>query len=252
MKNLLTPGTRKIFVIAGIALLGALPLFAQQDNWKINSEHSTAWIYLGSNSDLQNVGIARVGGDAEFNSAEPAKSALDISAKLPEGQGVTFKSKRIDLRSDGKLQITGEMTLTRTEREAVYNLGEDYYGPLYGKAAVRTVTREVAFILPPMNNPGQEMEITAEATLGVENFPELLAAVRHAGWQPVVQDRACDIPQGGEDYRGANCTGTLIAPAYQVAAINPGEDYRGDESSAPSGNVMKLVLRLELMRSNLG
>jgi hypothetical protein len=251
MKNLRALATRRILVIAGIALLSALPVFAEQGKWKVDAEHSTASIFLGNNSDLQNVGIARIGGVAEFNAAEPAKSALDLSAKLGEGQAMTFKSKRIDLRPDGKLEITGEMTLARTESEAIYNPGEDYSGPVYGASMVRSVTRNVTFVVP-LENAGRKAEITAEATLGVENFPELFAAVRQAAWQPVVQDEACVIPQAGEDYRGAECTGTLIAPAYQVAVMRIGEDYRGDESPAPSGNRMKLVLRLQLSRQNLG
>ena len=93
---------------------------------------------------------------------------------------------------------------------------------------------------------GQKGEITAEATLGIENFPELFAAVHQAAWKPLVQDKACEIPQAGEDYRGAECSGTLIALAYQLAALNPGEDYRGDESPAPAGNAMKVVLHLQL------
>jgi hypothetical protein len=252
MKNLLTLATRRILVIAGIALLSALPVFAEQGKWKVDAEHSTASIFLGNNSDLHNVGIARIGGIAEFNAAEPAKSALDLSAKLGEGQGMTFKSKRIDLRPDGKLEISGEMTLARGERDAIYNPGEDYRGPVYGASVVRSVTRNVTFVVPLVDNAGQKAEITAEATLGLENFPELFAAVRQAAWQPVIQDEACEMPQAGEDYRGADCTGTLIAPAYQVAAIRTGEDYRGDESPAPSGNQMKLVLRLQLSRQNLG
>jgi len=251
MKNLLTPATRRMFVILGIALLTALPAFAQQSEWKVDGEHSTAAIFLGSNSDLQNVGIARVAGNAEFNSTEPAKSALNISAQLPEGQAMTFKSQRIDLRSDGTLQITGEMTLTRTESDAIYDPGEDYYGPVSGEAMVRSVTRNMTFVMPPMDNAEQKVEITAEATLGVENFPELFAAIRQGAWQPVVQDLACEMPQAGEDYRGADCTGKLIAPAYQMAVINSGEDYRGDESPAPSGNLMKLVLRLQFSRQTL-
>ena len=118
MKNLLRPAIRKTLAILGIASLAALPVLAQESKWKVDAERSTASIFLGSNLDLQNVGIARIGGIAEFNSAEPAKSALDISAKLPEGQAMTFESKRVDLRADGKLQITGDMTLARTERDA--------------------------------------------------------------------------------------------------------------------------------------
>jgi polyisoprenoid-binding protein YceI len=252
MKTLLTPAIRKVSWIAGIALLAAIPVFAQQNNWKIDAEHSTANVFLGSNSDLQNVGVLRVRGHAAYDSADPAESALAITAVLPDGASMSFKSKRSELQADGALRIIGEMTLARTESDPVYNPGEDYYGPVYGKDKVRVVTREVAFVLPPMNNPGREMEVTAEATLGIENYPELFAAVHLAAWQPVIQDWACDAPQAGEDYRGADCTGTLIAPAYRLAAINPGEDYRGDESPVPSGNVMKLVLRLQLNRSSLG
>jgi hypothetical protein len=244
MKSLLALTTRKAIAILGLATLMATPVFAQQDNWKIDAEHSTAAIYLGSNSDLQNIGIARIGGDAEFNSAEPAKSALNISARLRPDEWMTFQSKRVELRADGNLQVTGEMMLVRVERDATYNPGEDYRGPVYGEAAIKTAEREMTFILP--RNVGQKGEVTAEATLAIENFPELFAALRHAAWQPVVQDEACQIPQAGEDYRGAECSGKLIAPDYQLAALNPGEDYRGDETPAPSGNLMKVTLRLQL------
>ena len=117
---------------------------------------------------------------------------------------------------------------------------------------VRTVTRNVTLVLPLVDNAERKAELNAEVVLGAENFPELLAAVRQAAWQPVIQDEACEMPQAGEDYRGAACTGTLIAPGYQLAAIRTGEDYRGDESPAPSGNLMKIVFRLQLSRQNLG
>jgi hypothetical protein len=248
MKNLITAASRRMLVILGIAMLTAVPVFAQQYNWKVEAEHSTAKIFLGTNSDLQNIGVTFVGGRAEYDSADPGQSALTIWADLPDGAQMTFKSKRSELQADGTLRVIGEMTVTRSESDAIYNPGEDYYGPIYGKALVRAVTREVAFVLPPMNNPGPEMEINAEALLGIENFPELFAAVRQAAWKPVIQDAVCDVPQAGEDYRGANCSGKLIAPEQRVAAMRIGEDYRGDESPAPSGNLMKLVLQLQLNR----
>jgi hypothetical protein len=246
MRNLVTPGARKIVIILGIAILMTLPVAAQANRWNVDSEHSTASIFLGSKSDLQNTGIVRVEGDAAYDSADPAESALAISTELPGGALMTFKSKRGELQADGTLRVVGEMTLSQTERDANYNPGEDYYGPIYGKASVRKVTREVAFVLPPMNNPGHEMEVTAEAKLGIENFPELFAALRQAAWQPVVQDKTCDVRQAGEDYRGAECSGSLIAPAYRATVLNLGEDYRGDESPVPSGNLLKIVLRLQL------
>jgi len=252
MKNLLAPAMRKALAILGIASLTALPVLAQEGKWKVDAEHSTASIFLGNSSDFQNVGIARIGGSAEFNSADPAKSALDISAGLPAGQSMTFQSKRIEVLADGKLQVSGEMTLAEAERDAVMNPAEDYSGPVYGEFRVRSVTRNVSFVLPMVDNAGAKAELTAEVVLGVENFPELLAAVRQAAWQPVIQDEVCEMAQAGEDYRGAACTGRFLAPAYKLAAIRIGEDYRGDESPAPSGNMMKIVLRLQLSRQNLG
>jgi hypothetical protein len=241
-----------MLVTLGIASLTAIPVLAQQSQWKVDAEHSSALIFLGSSSDLRNAGVALVRGHAEYDPADPAVSVLAIRADLPEGQWMNFKSKRSELHADGTLHVIGEMTLYRTESNATYNPGEDYRGPVYGEAEFRKVAREVEFVLPPMDNPGPEMEISAQAILGLENFPELFSAVRQAAWQPLVQDETCETPQAGEDYRGANCTGKTIAPAYQIAAIRIGEDYRGYESPAPSGNVMKLVLRLQLSRENLG
>jgi hypothetical protein len=246
MKGSLICVTRKTLVTLGIAIL-ALPVFAQQNIWKVDAEHSTASIYLGSsNSDLQKVGVAAVHGRAEYDSADPAESALKIQADLPQGMWMSFKSKRSELRADGTLHVIGEMSLERLETAATYNPGEDYRGPIYGETTVSRVTREVDFVLPPMDNPGLEMEVTAAATVGIENFPELFAAVHKAAWQPVVQDEVCSAPQAGEDYRGAECSGKLIAPPHQLAAINPGEDYRGDESPVPSGNLMKILVHLQL------
>jgi hypothetical protein len=247
MKRLLAPATRKMLTVLGIAILAAVPALAQQGNWNVDSEHSTAAIFLGSKAaDLQNIGVVRVSGNAVFDSDNPAKSVLKLNAVLPDDQWMTFQSKHIDMLADGRLQVSGEMALSRIEHDATYNPGEDYYGPIYGASMVSTVTREVAFVVSPENKAGQEAEITAETTLGIENFPELFARLRQAAWPPVVQDQVCQIPQAGEDYRGAECSGNFVAPGYQLAAIRTGEDYRGDESPAPSGNLMKLVLRLQL------
>ncbi len=252
MKNILREATRKVVIILGLAGLTATPVFAQQSNWKVDGGHSRAAIYLGSSSNLQEAGIAGVRGNADFIAGDPSQSVLNFSATLPQDQWMTFRSTRVEERADGKLQITGEMMLVRIERDATYNPGEDYRGPVYGEPAIKTASQEMTFILPMVDNAEAKQEITAEATLGRENFPELFAALRQAAWKPLVQDEHCQVVQAGEDYRGAECSGKLIAPAYRVAALNPGEDYRGDESPAPSGNTMKIVLQLQLNRVSLG
>jgi hypothetical protein len=252
MKNILTIATRKAVIILGLATLTAIPVFAQQSKWRFDAGHSQAAVFLGSNSNLQEAGIARVGGNAEFIAGDPSQSVLNFSVRLPQDQRMSFQSTRVEERADGKLQITGKMTLTLIKSDAEYNPGEDYRGPIYGQAVAHNVSREVTFVLPMVDNAEAKQEITAEATLGIESFPELFAAVRQAAWQPVVQDEHCKVAEAREDYRGDECSGKLIAPEYQAAALNPGEDYRGDESPAPSGNTMKIVLQLQLNRVRLG
>ncbi len=80
--------------------------------------------------------------------------------------------------------VSGDLTLTRTVREAYPSPGEDYYGPVYGKSTQQTVTRKVTFVLP-MSGRGGNAEITAEAKIFRENFPELFAAVTDVNWLPV-------------------------------------------------------------------
>ncbi len=67
--------------------------------------------------------------------------------------------------------------------------------------AIKTASREMTFILPMVDNAEAKQEITAETTLGRENFPELFAAVHQAAWKPLVQDEHCQIAQAGEVYR---------------------------------------------------
>jgi len=246
MKSLIRFRMGSLLAALAIGSLIALPAFAEA-NGKINPEHSTAWIFLGSNSSFQNVGVARVSGVARLNSAEPEKSALDIHADLPDGQWLSFKSERFEVRADGRLEVSGAMTLAGLRRDMSITPGEDYRGAIYGERTMHALTREVSFILPLADAAGPNGEITAEAQLGIENFPQLFAVVRDAGWQPIAQDEACQIQQVGEDYRGAICSGRMIAPAPRLEAVSAGEDYRGFRPAMPAGNSMKLVLQLKLV-----
>lgn len=246
MKSLVRFRMRSLFAALAIANLMALPVFAE-GNGKIDAEHSTAWVFLGSNSNFQNIGVVRVNGIAQFNSADPEKSALDIRADLPDGQWLSFKSKQVEVRADGQLEVSGAMTLAGLQRDMVVTPGEDYRGPVYSEPSVHAVTRQVTFVLPLADLAEQKGDITAEARLGIENFPELFAAVRDASWEPIVQDEVCQMQQAGEDYHGAVCSGRMIAPAPRVEALSAGEDYRGFQSAMPAGNGMKLVLRLKVV-----
>ncbi len=244
MKSLYGLRIRRMLLALGIASLGASPVVAQQSQGKVNAEHSTAQILMGSNSDLQTVGFARVSGVAKINAAEPSESVLDISAQLPQGESLSFKSKRVELRSDGKLEVRGEMRLTRVEHEVNIAPTEDYRGAIDGAAVTYAVAREVSFVIPLAGV--EKGDAIAEADLGVENFPQLFAAVREANWQPVIEDESCVMSEAGEDYRGAACSGKMIDLPTAYATVSAGEDYRGFQPAIPSGKMMRVVLQLKL------
>ena len=69
-------------------------------------------------------------------------------------------------------------------------------------------------------------------------------------WQPVIQDLACERPSAGEDYAGAVCTGTVVAPNLSAVVASIGEDYHGFESAAPAGNLMTIALDLRLTQED--
>lgn len=240
MKSLFGLRIRMMVLALGIACLSASSVAAQQ----VDAEHSTARFLLGSQSNLQEIGVARVSGVAKINAAEPAESVLDISAQLPDGQSVSFQSKRVELRADGKLQVSGEMRLTRVEHEVNLAPTEDYRGGIDGAMVTHAVAREVSFVIPLAGV--EKGDAIAEADLGVENFPQLFAAVREANWQPVSEDESCVMSQAGEDYRGASCSGKMIDIPTAYASVSVGEDYRGFDPAIPSGKMMRLVLQLKL------
>jgi hypothetical protein len=146
---------------------------------------------------------------------------------------------------DGNLEVSGDLTLSRVVRQVLLNPRDDYSGPVYGEPTMQTVTHEVTFTFP-LNNQAKQSEITGEARMFGENFPELFAALSETNWHPVVQDKACELPPAGEDYAGAVCTGKVVETNRSAAVTNIGEDYHGYESAAPEGNLMTIVLNLRL------
>jgi len=203
----------------------------------------------GSSANAFDIGVAHVSGKVELDAAKPTNSVLDLSIDPAGGKLLTFKSRRVTLSPDGKLEVSGDLTLSRVVRHVILNPAEDYSGPVYGEPTQQTVTRKITFVVP-MSDRGRQAEITAEANLFRENFPELFAAVTDVNWQPLIQDKACEMPQPAEDYAGAICTGTVVEPNRSAAVASIGEDYHGFESAAPKGNLMTIVLKLRLTQED--
>jgi hypothetical protein len=60
---------------------------------------------------------------------------------------IAFKSTRTVMEND-EVNVIGDLTLTLLERDATYNPGEDYAGPVYGEGVAHNITRQVVFVFP--------------------------------------------------------------------------------------------------------
>ena len=280
-----------LFSVMGTALS---PAWASSDNNErsLDPTTSSARIFLGSakNPDSVNVGVARVTGTVALDSNHPENSvvylsiypadedwgaALSSEGKLPDGYVpdtsdhtlLTFKSERVVKTVDGKWEVTGNLMLTRVERNVTFDANEAYAGPVYGDPVIRTATQTVTFVFPATGigtlspapttgEKGQVFTLSASARISHEDFKELSPAISETNWPSVVANKSCETPSTiGEDYSGVNCSGTEIAVASvencQVPG-NVGEDYRGPICTPPDGDLTTIALELKLTKANVG
>jgi hypothetical protein len=168
---------------------------------------------------------------------------------------VCFHSKKILRKPDGRLQATGELAVTRVDRNVEVTGNEAYAGPVYGPPMIHRVSRDATFVFDlPADGKGQKdgtLMASGSTSMFREDFPQLLRAVTTTYWPPVVQDRNCQASAnpGGEDYQGSQCTGTLLmAPALPAApSATNAEDYPGSSNfNSLVGNHLTILVHLHL------
>jgi hypothetical protein len=248
----------KIFKLASVATIGilaALPAAAQNTKIKIDSENSTARLFVASSSNPDksiNVGVARLNGDVRWNANDPAKSAFDFTVypadeskpglstgKTASYSVISFKSKRVEPVGYGAVRVTGDLTVSDVERVASFDPSEAYSGPTYGPAVVHSAKHEVVFYFQPAkaadgSNQETPSNWVASSTVVGEDFPELLSAVATSDWPVYVAEENCVMPSTvGEDFSGPACTGTNAntLPRTDVQCVTPstvGEDFSGE------------------------
>jgi polyisoprenoid-binding protein YceI len=258
------------FAMAAV-LAGAFtaPSYAQEGNLKVDSDHSDASFSIDGAMNKTNqtihLGAARVSGTVNLDRNDLTKSTFAftlypagspaIDPDLGNDTLISFQSERVSLIGEGKLLVTGNLSLTRVDRNADVTANEAYAGPVYGPPIVHRVTREASFVIAvpdPSSAEGQgsrEIEASATAAMDREDFPQLLEAVLGTNWPPVVQDEECQMPASiGEDYAGAKCVGNMVqVPSLPVAYIRNGEDYSGpDVASAQLGNNLAISVHMQL------
>jgi|GEM_PF-973322 len=257
------------------------------DTWILDADTSNARLFRGSraNSDSVNTGVARVIGKVKLDTNDLDASFFDLSiypadenwghVLSPEGTLptsyapdatdqtlLTFKSTRILRTGNGRLEVIGDLTLTRVDRDVTASPLEDYAGPVYGDPVIHNVTREITFLFPSVSaayasgplTPAMlqtkgVLEIVGAARVDREEFPELISAIKETNWPPVAQNKDCMPSSAGEDYSGTVCTATLIAPTRGNNRGMPdsvGEDYSGPQCTPATSN-QTIVLDLKFL-----
>ena len=252
---------KKLAQFAFVALSGLIsvaPALAQNSVSRIDSEHSTARLYLASTKDPNaslNVGVARASGVVKLsagNSATPnfdftiypadekpslTKSAAHRREENPDYTVIAFKSRRVVPLAADTYRVSGDLTLTYVQRSVSYDPSESYSGPTYGPAITSSQTQPASFEFRRAISSGNSAneEWIASSTIYGEDFPELLTAVSTTVWPVFVADEKCAMPSnvGSEDYSGPTCTGERVdvAARADLRCDTPamvGEDFSGE------------------------
>jgi len=249
-------------IIALITVLTSVSISAQsQDAWEIDPQHSVATLSLGTESNVLQLGVVRLNGEVVFESVDSDDPTVTFSTVFSGGPGVNspkleFNSQQCRVTPEGKLVITGELSVTRVERSITADPNEAYAGQQYGPPEIHTETREITLVFPnPPHNTSSAavMHLSGIASVSRENFPQLTQSIALDHWPTqLVNDEKCIASSTiGEDYHGAICTGTVIASVRNVMVPSGGgfEDFAGFRPAVnPNRNQATIAVNLELRR----
>jgi polyisoprenoid-binding protein YceI len=283
-----------VFPVAVILALGVLGLDAPNKpasmagSWQVDTRHSDVKLTTDATTDYGKtktnvtLGFARVNGKVTLDEGDPTKSSIDLriypatsmlSSIDEDGKFlshwlenmsnqtlVCFHSKRVVQMSDGKLQTTGNLTVTRVDRNVEATPSEAYAGPVYGPPMIHRVSREATFVfdLRGADGNGQKdggIQASGSTKVVREDFPQLVRTVVSTYWPLVVQDKNCQTPDANEAYSGSQCTGTFMeAPGLPEAphAAN-GEDVGVPQNfNAIVGEHLTILVHMRLVAKASG
>ena len=271
-----------LLAVAGMLAMGAPSKSTfTGGSFQVDARHSDAQLITDATTDYGKrkidvtLGFARVNGRVELGNDDLAKSTFDFRiypatsmapainedgkflsdwlANLSNHTLVCFHSKGAVRTADGRMQTTGNLILTRVDRNVEATPSEAYAGPVYGPPMIHRVSREATFVFdfPAADGNGNGIVASGSTRMFREDYPQLASAVVSTYWPPVVQDKNCQAQAGvGEDYRGSQCTGTLLeAPGLPEAphAAN-GEDVGAAQNfNTVVGNRLNILVHLRLL-----
>jgi polyisoprenoid-binding protein YceI len=272
-----------VLAILAVAIPGrSTPPVFVSGAWMIDGHHSDAQYVADGTTDFGKtkmvftIGYAKVAGLVKLDNADSSKSSFDFTTYpasseappmnedgmvKPQWLGmqanhtlVCFHSKGVEQKADGRLQTTGNLVMTRVDRNVELTPNEAYAGPEYGPAIIHRITRQATFVFdaPAETASGSNakgLQTSGSTNIVREDFPQLLKAVLGTYYPPVFQNEHCQVPAANEGYSGAECTGTFLAPQPlpQPPRSAGGEDYPGPANfNAVVGSHLTILVHMRL------
>lgn len=276
------------FALVGVVLMGIFVASVSGNSntvngtWRVDSSHSDAQMITDATTDYGKkkiditLGFGRINGELKLDDNDPTQSSFDFRlypatsmapsieedgnfkarwlANLANQTLVCFHSKKVTRLGDGRWQATGELVITRVDRNVEATPSEAYAGPVYGPPMVHRVVHEGTFIFdsPAADRKEQKdagITVSGSTRVFEEDFPQLVKAVVTTYWPPVVQDKNCQAATPSESYSGPKCTGIFLeAPGLPVSPeTRTGEDYPGASNySAIVGGRLNIVVHMRV------
>lgn len=265
----------RLVLVAAAASSLALPAFAQSAEWRVDGNHSSAHITVETQPrdtrDSVTLAAAAASGVLRIDAVNPANSALEIDLAPAGAQSglstggpilathLTFRSQKAALTPDGKLKLTGKLTVSHIIREIHGDANEAYSGPIETSRVIFQTTREESLVLglPEASRDGRtnpSTEVSTSLRVSAEDFPELLNGNLAANWPAVAQDGNCDYStSASEGYSGAVCTGSAVeSRSIRRAPEFASESYSGDDAySASPASIITVALHLRLQQQGV-
>jgi polyisoprenoid-binding protein YceI len=145
MDKLMSARVRRVLVNFGLCLIVSQPLLAQEASWRVDPSHS------GAHFSVRHMMISTVRGEmtgitgsVTYDPKDPTRATVEATidcttvntgvakrdaqlksadffdvAKYPL---MKFKSKRVEKAGDGKLKVTGDLTINATTQEVVLDV----------------------------------------------------------------------------------------------------------------------------------
>jgi polyisoprenoid-binding protein YceI len=274
----------QLLLLLGLTALAVASVSAQNAKWNIDAGHSTASVFLAQSGDSDpglNIAVAIAAGTMDLDSADPSNLSLQLNI-IPADQGdalldphgtlrggayaalsrytvMSFQSKSAVRDPSGELQLTGDVTITYVEREALSDWNIAYSGPTVITPVSKSTTRTVTFTFDKSASEiayGQKvgwMEIAGRGKIPLEDLPAMRFWLSNSVWPTLVEDRNCYMPNYSvsmRDYHGAVCTGNVVETKARKRVSDgstSGLDYSGPRYETPQKiNEVRLLLDLKM------